>query len=413
MSILFGFLAGTIPLLLLVGVVLFIIKVTRNSADPKDSLTTKEILIDGGIFLSLITSVVALISIVFAAIDKKFVDVLNSSAYSQSYLNDDVRVAVSIILVAYPIYVALSYYRAKNLAASPERQSIKSLKYLNYVTLAVAGLFVVGCLITTIYKYLGGELGIAFMLKLLTVVLVAGALFAYNYYSIKRDYSTPTRVPHLFAIASLVLVAAAVIYSVSVIGSPAEVRKARFDDKRLADLSNIQDQVLQYWQRTKTLPAKLSDINGDGFNYGFVLPSDPKTKELYGYNIVENSKTVRGTPTDCSTYYRNRVVSVRADGSSASDFSQGCDMPSKATFEICGNFETVRAYDENGVDQSPLGWQKVNSLGVAGIDASAPKYYYADNRYYPGDYQRNPNWNHDATHTCFKRIIDPLKYPQY
>ena len=77
MFILFGFLGALIPILLIIGLVYFIIRISRG--EDKNSLTVKEVSVDTGIFLSLITSIVSLLSIIFSAIDKKFVDVLKQN----------------------------------------------------------------------------------------------------------------------------------------------------------------------------------------------------------------------------------------------------------------------------------------------------------------------------------------------
>ena len=408
MYILFGFLGFMVPAVIVIGVIFFLVKISRGNKD-ENSLTMKEVFVDSGIFLSLITSIVALVSIIFSAIDKKFVDVLKSDSYGYgNTLNEDVRVAVSVIIVAYPIYLALAYYKAKHLKNNPSRSALPATKYVNYITLAVAAMFIIGSLVTTIYQYLGGELGVAFFYKILTVVVISLSLALYSYYSLKRNYSQKSLVPNIFAIVSLIAVIVSVIYSVKILGSPSEVRRAKFDEKRLQDLSNVQQEVLDYWTRLKVLPVNMAEVQGDGFNTSFVIPTDPRTKVAYTYKLLENSKMVKTIGKDCATYYPSRF---NYNNNSSYDVTKlSCEIPSKATFEICATFETVRAYDENGMDQSSVGWDSSNRYGVRGIDSMAAKY--SDTVYYDS-YSKNPNWNHDKGNTCFKRTINALKYPQY
>lgn len=409
MYILFGFLGFLVPLTILIGIVYFIVRVSRNAED-KEALTVKEVAVDTGLFLSLITSIVALVSIIFSAIDKKFIDVLKVSYndYGAS-LNEDVRVAVSVILVVFPIYLGLAYYKAKYLKNNVARRSIKAIKYVNYLTLGVAAIFILGSIVTTIYQYLGGELGTAFAYKLLTTLVIATVLGAYNYYALSRDYDNKTSIPNVLAILSLIAVIASVVYSIKILGSPAEVRRAKFDEKRLTDLSNMQNEVLAFWQKNKILPTKMSDAQGDGFNSSFIVPVDPRTKEAYTYKVIENSKMVKVTGKDCATFYPNKFNNNNSNN--YYDVSKlSCEMPTKATFEVCGSFETVRAYDANGIDQSAVGWDTSNSLGVKGLDYASTRYY--DPVYYDS-YTKNANWNHNKGNTCFKRTVDPIKYPQY
>ncbi len=407
MTILLGLFAFFIPATILVAVIYFLVRAVRG-ASAGDGLNVKELAIDGGIFITLITSIVALVSIIFSAIDKKFVDVLKQTYYGyQDTVNDDVRVAVSIILVAYPMYLLLAYYRANYLKANPARRNISAMKYVNYIILAVASLFILGSLATTIYEYLGGELGVAFAYKLLTVVIIAAILIVYNYFTLKRNYDTKSNIPNILAVISLIAVISAVVYSISILGSPAEVRKTKFDEKRLTDLSNIQNEILNYWTRNKILPANINSIQGDGFNNGFIIPTDPKTKTSYEYKIVEMGKSVKKTGQDCATYYPNKFNAL--NNNNVYDVTKlSCEIPGKSTFEICANFETVRAYDENGIEQT--GWDATNALGVPSLDAKAVRY--SEVSYYDS-YTKNSNWNHNIGNTCFKRTIDPLKYPQY
>ncbi len=407
MTILLGLFAFFIPATIVVAVVYFLIR-TMRGAIVGDGLNVKELTIDGGIFITLISSIVALVSIIFSAIDKKFVDVLKQNYYAyQDTVNDDVRVAVSIILIAYPMYLLLAYYRANYLKNNPSRRNIPAMKYVNYVILAVASLFILGSLATTIYEYLGGELGVAFAYKLLTVIAIASLLIVYNYFTLKRNYDAKSNAPNILAVISLIAVISAVAYSINILGSPAQVRKTKFDEKRLSDLSNIQNEILNSWTRNKVLPADLKSIQGDGFNNGFIIPVDPRTKLSYEYKIVEMGKMTKRIGQDCATYYPNKFNAF--NNNNVYDVTKlSCEIPGKSTFEICANFETIRAYDANGVEQ--VGWDSSNPLGVKSLDMASSRY--SEVTYYDS-YTKNSNWNHNVGNTCFKRTIDPLKYPQY
>ena len=59
MYILFGFLGFIVPAVIVIGVIFFLVKISRGNKDD-NSLTMKEVFIDSGIFLSLITSIVAI-----------------------------------------------------------------------------------------------------------------------------------------------------------------------------------------------------------------------------------------------------------------------------------------------------------------------------------------------------------------
>jgi len=365
MWILFVALGIIIPLSLIVGVVYFVIRMVKGGSDMAKSLNSKEVGIEIGMFMSLLFSIISVVEIIFAAIDKKFVDVLSQTNYGLvNTMNDDVRMAVSIAAIAFPIYLALAWTRASHLKKNAERRQVEALKYSQYAVMLIAALFIVGTLMFVLYNWLGGSNSTGEMLKALTVIVMSLVLGSYNYFLSKRTYTENNTISIVSTIASLVVVFGLIAYSVSVIGSPAQVRKIRFDEKRIENLSNIQSQVLYFWQRTKALPVNISELNSGDVGGSFILPTDPVTKAAYEYKVLENSKTFK--------------------------------------FEICATFETERNFDENG-----------NNL-TAGSLYKTDRYYDLANSYY-SSYDVSPFWNHGEGKSCFTRTIDPARYtdPMY
>jgi uncharacterized membrane protein len=398
-------LSTLIPVVLLVGIVYIIFKITNK--ESSNFMSPKEFGMELGIFVSLVSSVGALISVVFTAIDKKYPDVLANTSYVSSPMNEDVRMAISILFVAFPLYLVLAWARAKYFEKNADRRNITSLKWPHYVTIFVSLFSIATSVVVTIYYYLGGELVARFGLKMLTVLVILLGLAAYHYFLVKRDYSKKSLIPLVFTLISSVLVLGSIIYSINVLGSPSEIRKQRFDDKRLEDLSQIQQQVLSFWTRSKTLPTDLKSLYSDGISSGLVVPTDPSTKQSYTYEIVQNSQMVKAKGQDCVSYYPTKFNSYN-QGSNYDVSKITCEMPTKATFKICANFESVRMYDENGMDQR----------GNSAFDYTSPKYasYNSDVAavyYMGGGYDKNPNWNHEAGNQCFERTIDPVRYPNY
>jgi hypothetical protein len=261
----------------------------------------------------------------------------------------------------------------------------------------------IGSLIAIIYNFLMGELTAVFGYKILIVALVSAALFVYSYFSLGRDYTRATVWPKLATVGALLVVLAGVVYSVIVLGSPMEMRKKKFDDLRLSNLNEIQNQVLNYWQNNYKLPASLTDIKGDGMNYSVLNVRDPKTKAEYTYKVSEDSVLQKAAGEECRNFYPSRF-------STTPDVSKVvCEVPSKAVFEICANFESVRVYDEYGLDQSGVGFNRANEYGLMKVAAPSSIGGY-DMGYYGGSYDTNPNWNHDKGEYCFKRTIDPKKF---
>ncbi len=323
-----------------------------------------------GIAISLIVSVTNLLQIIFAAVDRKFIDILSATKYVDS-TQSDVRFAIASLVVMFPIYIVLSWYVSNNIKKYLFKQDITVRKIMIYCTLFAAVLTLIGTLVSTIYTYLGGEISIRFNLKALAVFVVALALFGYYYYTLKRDYAKATILPLLITVITSACVIAAVVWSVSIIGTPAQMRAKKIDSTRLTDISRIQQELFNRVQSSDKLPLVLTELN-NAFQ-GYKVPADPLTQVPYGYKVIQQ-------PVVKMNYTTNRK-----------------DLTSPAIFELCATFDTVREIDSRG-----------QTVPIKGEGFATDSLYSAQNYYYEGD--QSSFWNHDIGETCFKRIISPDMY---
>src|SRR5215472_10285334 len=92
------------------------------------------------------------------------------------------------------------------------------------------------------------------------------------------------RTPHtLVASIAAVAVGLAIGAGFLVIGSPAEQRLRRLDERRTEDLQTLSNAVGLYWSRHQHLPSSLEEVERDqGEN---ATRRDPVTKEPYEYRI--------------------------------------------------------------------------------------------------------------------------------
>lgn len=361
-------------LVLFVGGSSFIVSLI-NKQNTTHSMENKTKAIDIflylGIFISLVTSIVNILEIIFTAVDKKFIDVL-TPVYGYDVYNDSMRMAIASLMVMFPVYLFISWYVSRDISKFLYKRDILVRKIMIYVALFVTVLTLIGTLVTTIYTYLGGEISIRFELKALSVFVVALAVFGYYLYSLRRDYAKKTFIPLAIGIASSALVLLSLVWSISVIGTPSQMRAKKIDSVRLTDISRLQQEVLNRFNSVEKIPADLSELNNAFQNYA--VPLDPVTKLPYGYKVIQQ-------PTFKVNYTTNKK-----------------ELVTPAIFELCATFETVRSLDERGQVTQPV------AVGTGGID---PKYS-AMNSYYDGDI--SPFWNHGIGETCFKRIISAEMY---
>lgn len=355
------------------GRVIYLISSSHKNTMQSD-LKTKalDVFLYLGIGISLVTSVTNLLSVIFAAVNRKFLDVLNYSSYVDTS-SSDVRFAIASLVVMFPIYVGLSWYVARDIQKFLYKQDIVVRKILIYCTLFVTILTLIGTLVSVIYTYLGGELSVRFELKALAVFLVALTVFGYYYYSLRRDYSKKTMMPAFITLLASVFVAAAVVWSITIVGTPSEMRAKKIDSTRLSDISRIQQEVLNRFQTTEKLPISLSEL--DNAFQGYAVPTDPISKVAYGYKVIQQ-------PALKMNYVTNKK-----------------ELVTPAIFELCATFDYVREFDARG--------QSVVKDGMSASDSL----YSVSNYYYEGD--QSPFWNHGVGETCFKRIITAdMYYPR-
>jgi hypothetical protein len=315
------------------------------------------------IFITLIVSVTNIIQILFAAIERKFTDVIEMGRYVDVY-GTDMRMAIASLIVMFPIYLALSMYVSRDIKRFLYKRDLFIRRMFIYTTLFVTAATLIGSLIATIYTYLGGELTVRFGLKTLTVFAIAAAVGGYYLYALRRDYSRETKVPNIIASLAALFVIVSLVWSISIIGTPAEMRLRRIDDTRLSDISRVQQEIFSHLQTSDRLPATLAELD-DAFQ-GYVVPKDPVTGESYEYRVVQQP-----------------VIRVNAQLNRK-------ELVTPGSFELCATFDTERKYNDRG---TPV---------------TTDKMYSASNYYYPGD--TSPFWNHDAERTCFRRVITSDMY---
>jgi hypothetical protein len=344
--------------------------ITKQNMNSEIKTKALDVFVYLGIGISLVVSVTNIIQILFTAIEKRFVDVLANSGAVDAY-SSDVRLAVASLFVMYPIYVALSWYVAKDISTFLYKRDLMIRKVMTYTTLFVTILTLIGTLVSLIYTYLGGELSVRFFLKAITVFIVTLSVFGYYLYSVRRDYTKKTFIPFLVTALVTVGVVASLIWSITIIGTPKEMRLRRADSERLSDLSGIQQQVFTRFQNGDKLPKTLGEVN-DAFS-GYAVPVDPVTKEAYSYRIIQDGVVKMN-------YTTNKK-----------------ELVTPAIFELCATFETKRETNGKSVAAYP-----VATLG------GTESFYSVSNYYYEGD--PTPFWNHGVGETCFKRVISGEMY---
>src|SRR3989338_3550757 len=248
----------------------------------KPKVTPKDFVLWFGAMASLYAGVVALISLVFEYINHAFPNPVTNAYYYDPY-SSGISYQTASLIVLTPVFLVLMRLIRRGIAEDPSRKEIWVRRWALFLTLFLAGATIVVDLIVLLNTYLQGEdLTIGFLLKVLTVLLVAGLGFMHFMADLWGYWERePTRA-RMVNWAAGVLVLITIIAGFFIIGTPQQIRVQKQDAIRVQDLQTIQWQVVNYWQQKQKLPAGLAELADPISNA--IIPVDPQTKEPYEYS---------------------------------------------------------------------------------------------------------------------------------
>lgn len=150
----------------------------ENNTSPKD------------VFLHLF-SIIALyivagsfITLIFQYINLAFSDPLEYYGAQAAY--GAIRWAIASLIIVFPVYAGSVWMLNKGYRENPATRMIRTRKWLIYFTLFAAAAIIAGDLVALVYSLLNGDLTTRFVLKVVTVALVSGSIFAYYFKNIKQ-----------------------------------------------------------------------------------------------------------------------------------------------------------------------------------------------------------------------------------
>ena len=136
--------------------------------------------------LTLYTSGVAFLVLVFQYVNILFPDILEGGYYALTGARAAIRWSIASLIVVFPVYIFTTWHLNKAYDRNPSQRNLRIRKWLVYFTLFAAALIIIGDLVTLINRLLEGELTARFILKVLAVFFVAGSTFWYYISDLKR-----------------------------------------------------------------------------------------------------------------------------------------------------------------------------------------------------------------------------------
>lgn len=250
--------------------------ILKTMNTPK--VTPKDFFLWAGAMVAAYGSVIAFITLLFQYINYTYPDPLAASyqIFTTPY-SGPMRFAMASLIVLVPVAVVLMRFIRRDIEQDGSKAELWVRRWALVLTIFVAGAAVVGDLITLVNYFLGGDLTTRFVLKVIVLLLVAGAAFLHFFADLRGYWMRfPSRAQMVgWGVAAAVLLA--IIAGFFIMGSPAQVRLYRFDEQKVSDLQNIQWQIVDYWQQKQALPATFMELE-DPIS-GWRAPQDPQGGE--------------------------------------------------------------------------------------------------------------------------------------
>jgi hypothetical protein len=248
-------------------------------------------------FSTLATWTISLGGLIFDLINRWLPDPV-----SRAYV-PDLRLAltweIARVLVAFPIYLAVTALVVKEAVKYPDRLQSGVRKWLTYIALLGTAGTMICDLIWFLDYLLSGEITLRFVLKSATVMILCAGIFAYYLGSLRLARASTVTTARLrnraFAAVASVLALVALCVGISIAGTPTMQRTVEADRVRVDNLRQIAEAVRGWHIRAAfanphaTVPAMLEELiqAGNGIPPSTV---DPLTRVAYTYRPVSGNR---------------------------------------------------------------------------------------------------------------------------
>lgn len=151
---------------------------------PKPYLSAREAFLYLLLFGTMYACASSLGTLLFQFIDLAFPE---PSDAAKQVITDVIRWSVSWLVVVLPVFLYMSWYTARDVRRDSSKHASKIRRWLTYLTLFIAAAVLIGDLTMLVHNLLSGGLTVRFVLKVLTVGLIAGAIFVYYLRDLRQD----------------------------------------------------------------------------------------------------------------------------------------------------------------------------------------------------------------------------------
>jgi hypothetical protein len=128
-------------------------------------------------------------ALLFAIIDRVIPDPMDQRRFVPAA--QAMRWSIATLIVAFPVFVLMARLVDRAVRLDPTKRASRIRRRLTYVVLFVGGCALIGDLTTLVYYFLGGEVTLRFLLKVLTVAMIAGGVFLHYMWELQAAENQP------------------------------------------------------------------------------------------------------------------------------------------------------------------------------------------------------------------------------
>lgn len=250
-------------------------------------------------FISLAYVAFGVGNILFEFVNKTFPDLISFN-YQATFNQGTVKFAIASLFVAAPIYFILMRKISQYVANGRIALESQTRKWLTYIVLFFSAGTIVGDLITLLNNFLNGDFPARFLLKVLIVLVIAGAILGFYLWDISRKQilEKDAVINKVSYISSLIVVLTVFVFGFFIIDSPNLSRDKRIDLQTVSELQNADNAIRNYFNDGGRLPEKISDLDKTNFAIQLQRGSSLEYKQTSVDTFVLCANFVRSNEND-------------------------------------------------------------------------------------------------------------------
>ena len=208
-------------------------------------------------------------SIIYSLIDVKYPDVVGavsdygSGMQTSGVVYDAFAFPLAVVVVSSVTALILSFWLIAKFQNNRELRPEKLYLFMRTLVFIGGAVMIFSGFVYVVYSWLYGNLPIAVFLKGIVAVAIVGMVAWYFYLTADGKNPKESMIGRIFAVMLVLITLATMLFSFSIIGTPAQARLYRLDSLTLQSLQNVKNEIDNQDQNFANKIQNLSDINVD------------------------------------------------------------------------------------------------------------------------------------------------------